>query len=433
MVTGRDGGPFAYFNYMVHALVIMARAVAAQARILSLRLVAMHLLLLLFLAGPGAFATRTECEKALLAVQAALGENPRTEVYNDESRRTSKPTVALEKLIPGMHGGQLLILTKTGTRWLSDYRTVQYDPQGDPRWFIEVMGHEAAAFFGFKILADTRVQVPDGREFEGALKKINAQLSKMGVEPIEVSFYVNQGEGNTKVADYVRAFGESGGLPMASGGNHLIHDLSFHTGAIFLPGSLVRLGKYFARYLDGFLEFITRKYADDPARAAAVKHIAFLMRMNHTITIDTATGTVSAGIVAALRRPDQKDSFVMLYTPIDLMSGQGEIARSYFSGKLRALNPSEMLYAREFGGLASESKDGTHQSARTHAALSALGIPRLLEDLWEFSALKSVKGHEKLDWEHIPRDENVWESLCKGIGQRRLVIRQAALQLLTKK
>jgi hypothetical protein len=398
----------------------------------SLRLAAIQLVLLVFLAPAVSLASVRDCEASLRAVQEALGDNPKTEAYDESARFRTTPSVDTIGSAPGRHGGRILTLHKTGTRWLSDHRTVGYDPQGDPRWFIEVMGYEAAEFFGFKLLSDTRVQVPDGREFNGAIREINKHLTDMHEEPIGVSFYETKSEGNTKVEHYVRQFGESGGLPMAPGGNHLIHDLSFHAGAIFLSGPLLQLGKYFARFLDGYLNYLAKKYAGDPERTSALRHIALLLRMNHTVTIDTGTGTLSPGIVAVLRKPEDLDSWMYIYAPVEMLSGAGEIASTYFAKKISALDPSGQYYGKEFAGLLSTGNEQPVQSERTSMALARLNIDQLRKDLLEFSSLKSVPGFAEWNDRNIPRDEKSIESICKGIGERRLVIRRAALKALGK-
>ena len=410
---------------MFFSLLIKAWAGSRLKRISSLPLAYLQLVLLISLAAPPAGATRADCEKALLAVQAVLGEGPKTEIFNDESRRQSSPTISIESYERGEHGGRRMVLKRTAARWLSDYRSVRYDPQGDPRWFIETMGPDAAEFFGFKIMGDNRVVVPDGSEFNGAITKINAQLISMGKEPIEISFYVTTGVDNTNVADYIRAYGRSHALPIAASGNHLMHDLSFHSGAIFFPGHLVRLSGYFSRFLDGYLEFVKDKYQANPTQAAAVRHIAFLMRMNHTVTIDTATATVNPGIVASLRKPGDQEALEILFSPTILISGEGNPARLYFENKIKALSPNNMKYVHEYAGLS--------RSEKTIGALNSLSIGQLLADLMDFVGQKTVPGHEAYDHVYIPQSLEVLESLCKGISQRRLVIRDAALALRAQK
>jgi hypothetical protein len=389
----------------------------------------MQLLFLAFLLAAQAWA-QTDCEKALHSIQAALGGGPTTEVYDDEAReRTAAPSVTLEETFAGEHGGKRMILRKTGAHWLSNYRSVRFDPQGDPRWFIETMGAEASEFFGFKVIGDDRVMMPDGKEFTGALEKINARLKAMGEEPVEVSFYTTSGNENTKVTDYIRAFGTAGGIPIAAGGNHLIHDLSFHTGAIFLPPDVARFGKYVARFLDGYLDYLTQKYANDPAKAAAVKHFAYLLRMNHTVTIDTATAMVSPGIVASLRRPGEREAMELLFTPTGLMSAMGQTAYLYFTTKIDSLDPTDMRYLNEYSGLSSSDKPGASQSQRTAAALKNLGITELIAALREYNNGAGPAGHKSLKNATFPPTEEVHDRLCQDVGRRRLLIRDAALAL----
>ncbi len=371
-----------------------------------------------------ASATRAECEKALLAVQAILGEGPKTEMYDDEGRRQTEPTVTVIRNFKGKHGGRRLILEKVGASWLSNYATVSYDPQGDPRWFIEVMGTEAAEFFGFKILSDYTVQVPDGKEFNGALKKINRYLKSIGKEQIEIGFYVTADNENTKVGEYVRDFGFASLLPLALNGNHLIHDLSFHTGAIFLPGHLIRLASYFARFLDGYIGFLSERYADHPAKLAAVKHFAFLLRINQTVLIDTGTGTVNPGIVASLRKPGSHDALEMLFAPMALLSGSGKNARDYFEGKILALEPRALKHIAEY--------DGYSDPKRTVQAAADLSLAEMLSALDDFNKPEHMPGADTFGRTFVPPTQEVMESLCRGIQLRRLVIRDAALFLLAE-
>gem|GEM_PF-4692805 len=390
----------------------------------------MHLLFLSILTCPPASATRAACELALRTVQAAVGEGPRTENYDSsvKGETDARPTVEVVQSEAGVHGGKILTLERIGARWISDYRTVQFDPQGDPRWFIEVMGPRAAEFFGFKILSDRKVRVPDGNEFNGALEKINKQLKSMGKEPIEIRFYVTPGNENTMVAEYVRDFGFRGGLPLAASGNHLLHDLSFHTGAIFIPGDLVRLSRFFARYLDLYLKFLEEKYAAEPEKSAAVKHYAFLLRMNQTISIDTATGVVNPGIVASLRKPGETDSLVMLFAPSVILSGQGKTVRQYFEDKVYSLDPAEYFYANEFGEVDDEKLAA--RAAKTQNFLRHLSRRQLLADMAEFHKLKRTEGHDQFADRAVPQEESILESFCKGFSQRRLVIRQAVGALM---
>ncbi len=97
---------------------------------------------------------------------------------------------------PGSHGGKIITLIRTGSRWLSDYRSVDFDPQ-EIRAVYRDDGTRGCGIFRIRILTDTIVEVPDGTEFTGALKNINAQLKLMGKEPIEHSFYVTESEKKT--------------------------------------------------------------------------------------------------------------------------------------------------------------------------------------------------------------------------------------------
>lgn len=164
------------------------------------------------------------------------------------------PTVQVGTAQLGRHGGRLITLQRTGKQWGSNHTTVGYDVQGDPRWFVEAAGCGTADFFGFKLLSPNLISVPDRREFAGAVEKVNDRLAAAGEEPIGVTFYDSPERGGFKFKDYIDAFVARFALPVASGGNHFVHDISFHSGAIFIPPEAVRAGADRMRYMEGFAE-----------------------------------------------------------------------------------------------------------------------------------------------------------------------------------
>jgi len=387
-------------------------------------LMVLQLLLLGLVYASPSFAHRTECEKALLALQAKLESSVESDNFlSVMHEEPAAPSVEVIAHRPGEHGGRRLVLQKTGAGWASNYRSAQYDPQGDPRWFIEVIGNEAARFFGFEILNDDQITVPDGPEFTGALKKINNQLRAMGKEPIEISFYLTKPSGqSTRVSEYIERFGREAGLPLAPAGNHLVHDLSFHTGAIFFPAKLVRLKAFTSRYMQGFVEHLKAKYAMDPLRLGGVKYFAYLWRMSETVSIDTATGLVNPGIIARLRDPKDEAAMQMLFAPLVLISNDGQSPISHMVRKIKALQPSRDDYIQDYHAFADVEK--------LTNALEVLDTATLVNDLTEYNSKpEALDGYRQWSSVYIPQNEKVYESLCRGIGQRRLLIRQAALLL----
>lgn len=199
-------------------------------------------------------------------------------------------TAKIGEPVDGRHGGKRLTVRRTGSQWMSNYTSkFGVDPQGDPRWFIEAVGPEAARFFGFEVVDDSTILVPDAIEFNNALIKLNARLKALGQEQVAVSYY---GQGpKALLSIYLRLFGNGLGLPIAGTENHYLHDISFHTGAIFLPIQLMRYMSGRARFIEKLalgLEAIEVSEAKKVEMATAIKRF----REDEAQRVDVATSVL---------------------------------------------------------------------------------------------------------------------------------------------
>src|SRR4051812_5519693 len=82
-------------------------------------------------------------------------------------RERTSSTIKITGHRDGKHGGKIQLIERIGDTWGSFYSTKEnsyFDPQGDPRLFIDAIGEEAAAYFGYKIIDGTHIEVPDYQE-----------------------------------------------------------------------------------------------------------------------------------------------------------------------------------------------------------------------------------------------------------------------------
>ena len=292
-------------------------------------------------AGSVAFADKAlllTCEQALTHLSGRIGRFA-SDRYYGSAPITRAPTVAEVSSRPGPRGGRLIQLRRIGAQWVSNHRTVGYDPQGDPRWFISVVGEEAARFFGFRMIDEDHCEVPDATEFNGAIAAMNQRLREAQLDPIPITFYETPDNDNVRVAEYVRRFRDHAAIPLARSGNHLLHDLSFHTAAIFFPPEVVRFKQNETAYLEAFIAHLERAYADDPRRTEALRHFAFAWRTVQTSSIDSGTGTL-APVLVSLMTVDSRTKLSLLHGTVSLMSGSGLTHFEFNAEVIQELNES---------------------------------------------------------------------------------------------
>jgi hypothetical protein len=186
-----------------------------------------------------------DCGTLLVKLQATIGADP------SEGERVGGYTVApsLEMIAwrPGKHGGRILTFRKIGMHWGSSMISIGQDPQGDPRWITYLLGARAAEVLGVKVIGNT-IEIPDSTEVIGAMAKVEARLKAMGKAPLGTGFYDQE---RTSYTEYNERQGRNE-LPLAkmkyegladgtvkvatpTDFGHYLHDLSFHSGAMFMP------------------------------------------------------------------------------------------------------------------------------------------------------------------------------------------------------
>lgn len=366
------------------------------------------------------------CETMLLRIQAEMGGSVGSGNFFDKESIARGRTVHVLRTVPGHFGGNRLVLKKIGVDWISNFETIGYDHQGDPRWLIEALGAQAAAYFGFVKMDENHMMVPDGAEFQGAIAAVNARLVELGKPPIPIKFYITETNDNVKVKFYVTQFADHAAIPIAPSGNHLIHDLSFHTGAIFLPPPLVALKQQTAKFLNAFLESEERKYQTDEWQHRALRYYSYLLRMHETQFIDMATGLVTVGLAEFLRKhetnsagPDHANPNISsLYYLTNL--GLGE-PREYFLALLHDMIPSSdsAVFKSRYGAKS--------QLQRVESFMPDLDLNGIIEDLKAFH----YEGIDASQWQPYQTKTQFepFEPDCLWMTQRRIEIRDIAIEL----
>ena len=391
-------------------------------------IVALGVVAQLFL-GTGAGAAVRQvltCETALAEVQKKIGTFE-SDVWWDTTIPTESTVTQIQSR-PGPHGGRILVYQRNGLRWASNFSTVGFDPQGDPRWFISAAGKNTAAFFGFRMVGDRRCEVPDAQEFNGALAALNARLVALNHEPVAITYYQTPNNENVKVEDYVKRFRDDAGIPLAHSDNHLLHDLSFHTASIFLPSALVRYKRAETKFIEDFGEHLAKKYAADPDRAAAVRTYRFYWRAYQTYSIDNGTGLLAPALVAHAEIPASDSNrserrLNLLHAPIDWMTSKGRSPYDVTKGLIN-----------DFDGH-SERRELVKQSERSQQkmklAVQHLPTSMVRSDLLDFTRNITPPADFELAWANPYDGILAKDRLCEETTQRRAVIDAIARDLLS--
>ncbi len=192
----------------------------------------------------------------------------------------------------GLHGGYRIPIMRIAEVWPSDYQEGPNAPQGDPRNFITAFGLNTALFFGFSLLSPRDAEIPDFTEFMGALRKVNAELLRVGAETIGISYYPCVGEvGPTR---YIFEFVRNGAIPLAQREAAQLHDLSFHSMSIILPNDLIEHARRQTRIVEDFSNYL-KKIADgeiaNPTKLSLdeVSHAIRVVQMQRLYELDSLT------------------------------------------------------------------------------------------------------------------------------------------------
>ncbi|MGZ3695650.1 MAG: hypothetical protein ACXWQO_16180 [Bdellovibrionota bacterium] len=359
----------------------------------------------------------------------------------EEVLKVSSPTVEVIGSNEGRNGGKLLLLKRTGKSWGSSNVTpgaggFGYDMQGDPRWFIETLGEEGASRFGFRVIDETTMTVPDFKEFTGAIDKINAKLAEKNLEPISIKYYATADNDNVLAGKYVDHFLDNRAIPIAPSGNHFVHDMSFHSGAIYLPKELLNQGAARVEYRKRFAEFLKKKsqYGSEDDRWLA-KTYSYWIKFWSVTQVDYGTAMLGPQIAAFLKQNPEATANEMKdylrpiitaflpdlklrdkFTPIKhLQNFRDQMHHAIFSGEFDSAANSANWYDN-----VDKIRAGNTQFDRDMRRFSKSYRSRAFPDFNPNKPMFSTKRQA----------EDYLEKLCQSITERRKQIRQAALETL---
>jgi hypothetical protein len=237
------------------------------------------------------------CLDVLENLATRIGADPTVKSEYD-LKNTVHPTVKIVGEQTGLHGGKRIKIERLGETWGSSARSHAYDPQGDPRFFALIVGYEAAEFFGFKMLSVTQMLVPDVAELNGAIKSMNALLQQrkyFGLghaqgEAIPVTYYAQV---KPNLPKYLTEWSKNAKLPIGEG-NEYFHDISFHSGAIFLPPVAVLHSQNIAAHVSDFIEYLKMNLSHlEGESLRALKRYIYFLRLEESLTIDFHTGVLA--------------------------------------------------------------------------------------------------------------------------------------------
>lgn len=231
-------------------------------------IVSTMLLSMLFLVGI-AYATRDgkycprpgfrEIHEDARTTRSHRGDDDVAPRENDlETRETVE---SLDETLDGQHGGRLyLFQRKPGMPWMSNYEGAPNAIQGNPLWLINILGEEAAGFFGSKLLSNSMVTSGNATELANAISLVNDELIAMG-EPIIPFSFIDEPKGLLTSREYADDLID-GFIPLATRGKAKAHDAGYHVPAIAMPPKYPQHAKIQAAYFKKLEAFIESKHPE---------------------------------------------------------------------------------------------------------------------------------------------------------------------------
>lgn len=180
----------------------------------------------------------------------------------------------VEKLLPGKHGGKKVVLR----RWEFDsewaiVRTEEHGtaPPGNPLRFLLAMPKPIADFFSFEMLdkdfkpvlitetTDPKyLVIPDVFEINGALKKLDKMLIKLGYFGIPFRFFLD--DGVTSSEAFLQNL-NSAAVPFSTDSLISYHDLNYHLiPMLILNEKMIQLSKLHSNVFLKFAEWLRKNH-----------------------------------------------------------------------------------------------------------------------------------------------------------------------------
>lgn len=358
------------------------------------------------------------CRDIFNLIEGSLPKFGFTDSYA-ESRLVSEATVNLEKTLKDSSGESFLVFARTGSSWGSGASTVGYDVQGDPRWFFEVLGADLSPTLGFWWDLDKRLQLPTPETWNRRIKMLSDQLVSKGFEPIPVHFDFDFHAKEEAFAELDRRslYSETmiyrKTIPMALEGIPILHDMSFHTGAILFEEKILNFAASRFEYLYKAYLHLNERAQGLPNNFNKKKILSLIhdIRMHVVEGIDSGMGLVNPGISAAHLKTKQSLKF-----PFKL--DERSMAHDVY---VHLLGTPSMPVARQFREFLSSKAD---QKNYLFSKEVNEWIESSIAD-FENGFVSSFAGYDP----YVAIDLNI-EELCQSLMRRRQELREAARDLL---
>lgn len=211
-----------------------------------------------------------------------------------ESDFSNDKSIHISRRLPGRFGHDLLEVRRNDHAWRSGYSALKNAPQGDPRWMTIALGPEAAKFFGYSVESDKQAYIPSAEELTAAIRAFNDGLSPNAPERIEVSYY-SSSKPQSPSREYLSNFVDRGALPVSPEETTRIHDLSWHSGAIFIPTEVLTLARRQAKATLDFVDYLKTRnpsWKEDPVLVTIIRGLL----QHRTNLVDYGTGNIMFGI-----------------------------------------------------------------------------------------------------------------------------------------
>jgi hypothetical protein len=240
--------------------------------------------------------TFASCIAALGSIHEP-GELPYSDIDVKEYNDTS-PNLKLLREWDGKYG-QIYEIERTGDRWGGGIGQVKHAPEGDPRWLIHLLGEEAAALLGYRMISDRVMEIPDPAELNGRMRELEVKYPQLG----EALRFYEFTPTKSPLKRYMKRYLENGGLPADSEETHRIHDLTFHNALVLLPPRLTDQSRHVGREVEGFYDYLRSEMIEalgeeiTEDERKAVDGTVNKMRIYSVGMIDQGTGLMAFGVL----------------------------------------------------------------------------------------------------------------------------------------
>lgn len=204
-----------------------------------------HLILILTSATfvQATFAGASRCEQLLGAGQISARERTTSLSTSEDLRNFQSLAFDVVGSQTGKRGGKRLIVKRKGP-WFDLKDEIDEkvgDVVPDLRANIFLLGEKEAAFFGFELLDDFTLTVPDIVELNGAISRFNSGLRSEDPRRIVISAYEIPDVTNS-LTDYLGKFIGTGQIPISQKGKGFFHDIGAHAiEGFFVDNRLVEI------------------------------------------------------------------------------------------------------------------------------------------------------------------------------------------------